>query len=188
MGPLVHWPPILALLERRKVHFVFLSYSPMGVVAHKHLGQAWCQLPSSWSFCLVKHSSGWSFASACCSCSACFPRRLTGVQTLRLNAPLNVVPLFWEEPFLSSDPSFRVCQLCWASNRCLGPITSLAHLVDEWNRWSTIEESVCVQPVATALYWDRNYLKKASNFVTLVDCCSAYVDCVIAPVHLFFLV
>ena len=39
---------------------------------------------------------------------------------------------------------------------------------------------------ATALYWERNYLKRASSFVTLVDCCCAYVDCVIALVHLFF--
>ena len=30
----VHWLPMLAPLERRKVYFVFLSCSPMGVVAH----------------------------------------------------------------------------------------------------------------------------------------------------------
>ena len=127
--PWVRWLPILALLERRSVHFVFLSCSPMGLVAHKHLDQGWCQLPSSWSFCCVEHSSGWSFASTCCCCKLCFPRRLRSVQTL--NAPLNVVPLFWEQPSRSSDPLFRVWQLCWASHRCLGLVTSPEHF-DWW--------------------------------------------------------
>ena len=128
----VHWLPILALLERRKVHFVFLSCSPMGVVAHNHLDRGWCQLPSSWRFYWVwRFEADWSFASACDNNGLCSPRKMTGVKMLRLNAPLNVAPLFWEEPFLSSDSSFRVCQLCWASHRCLGLVTSLAHF-DRW--------------------------------------------------------
>ena len=64
----IHWLTILALLECRKVHFVFLSCSPLGNVVHKHLEKEWCQLPSKIRFCWLEQSSDWSFASACLFC------------------------------------------------------------------------------------------------------------------------
>ena len=127
-----HWLPTLALLERRKVHSVFPSGTPTGIVAHKHLDQRRCQLPSR-IFCWVKHSNDWSFASACCSWCSCFPRILTGVQTLRLKAPLNVVPLFCVEPFLSSYPLFRVCQPFWASHGHLRLVIFIVNF-DRWTK------------------------------------------------------
>ena len=86
----VYWLPILVRLDWQTVHFVLLTCISMGVVAPRHLDQGWCQLPLRWSFCRIKHSSDWSFASACCSYSLCFPKSLTGVQTLLLIAPLNL--------------------------------------------------------------------------------------------------
>ena len=125
MGPLTTYP------SSDRTAKGSLCVPILGILAQKHLEQGWCQLPSSWSFCWVEHSSGWIFASACCSCSLCFPRILTGVQTLRWNAPLYAVPLFLEEPFLSSGLLFAVCQLCWATHRGLGIVSSLANF-DQW--------------------------------------------------------
>ena len=95
----VQWKTILVLLERRKVHFVFLSCSPMGVLARKHLDQGLCQLPSFLSFCWARHSSDWSLASVCYNCSLGFPRRSTGVQTLQMNISLNEVRFFEKNRF-----------------------------------------------------------------------------------------
>ena len=135
-------------------------------------------------FCWVEHSSD----SACCSCSLCFPRRMTGVQTLRL------MQLWLYSLYVERNPlCLQILGSLYAVyasyvERHIGAFGSyfiLHTLIDESNRWSIVEKSICVQPVATALYWDRNFLKKACNFVTRVHCCCAYANCVTAPFHLF---
>ena len=68
----------------------------------------------------------------------------------------------------------------------LGLLLLLHTLIDEWNHSSTVEETKSVQPLATALNWDKKYLQKTQNIVTLIRCCSAYVQCVIALVNLTF--
>ena len=105
LGPsLVQWLLIIVLLEKRIVHFVILTCSPMGVATHIYLEQGSCQLPSICRSCGVEHPNEWIIASAGCILSL-YLKEADRCKTALIEF------IFEFSPFLG--PLFHVCKQCW---------------------------------------------------------------------------